>query len=166
MIRDRSRETAERRVTEDGARGRGARGRPTHFPAQGNLRSEQILHAAANVIGEAIAETQNSVGIKMLGSDARDDKWTQLRARREFVEQTELVQIQMGIVGQRHHIAGGHVMRAQASGLPIPHEFTKQVGNDGHAGIESPIERVVDGQVVDGGRIDGDAATESSAHKG
>lgn len=88
VVRDRGCETAERRVTELGDGGRGASRRPAHFRAQGNLWSDQILDAAAKVIGEAIAERQNSMGIKMFASDAGDDEWKQLRVRRgNFVQQ-------------------------------------------------------------------------------
>jgi len=103
----------------------------------------------------------------MFVSDAGDDEWKQLRVRRgKFVEQAELVQVEMCIVGQRHHAAIRRMVRAQSSALPVKHEFAEQVRKDARGCVESVIDRTVNRQVINGGSIDGNSAAEPSAHKG
>ena len=56
VVTDGSSEATQELIAESCARTGGARRRPAHFGAQSQVRSEQILHATAEVVGEAIAE--------------------------------------------------------------------------------------------------------------
>ena len=127
--------------------------------------SEQILHAAAEVIREAIAEGQYSVRIEMREADPTNGIRTNPRSRPDFVEQASLIHIQVRVVAYRHDLIRGNVVGAERGGLPVPHEFGKQVRHKACTGVEPPVERAVDRQVVYVRRVNGDVPTETTPQK-
>src|SRR5580700_8518730 len=101
----------------------------------------------------------------MSEADSADNIGANARTRPDFVQQASLIQIQVRVVGEWHDRVRGNVVSAQRGGLPVPHEFGKKVRHEARTGVESPIERVADRQVVDVRRIDGDIAAETRAQE-
>ena len=165
MVADGSDEASQGLIAESCAGARSAGRRPAHFGTQGEVWSEQILDAAAEVVGEAIAKRQDSVRIEMREADAADDKGPNLPTRPDFVKQTSLEHIEVRVVSERHDLIGGNIVGAECGRLPVPHEFAKEVRSEARARIEPIIPGVADRQVVHVRRVEGDISAETGAQE-
>ena len=149
-------------------------GRPAGLGAQAPMRSEEIFHAAAEVVREAITEVQHRLAIDRLNAvvgkaQAANHKRPKLPSRRkELIEHVELIHIEIHVGHGRVGIVVG-IVSAERSGLTIPHEFALEILPEGDAAHNAVVHAVFYFQIVNVGialLAQVDVAAKTGAEKG
>src|SRR5579872_7340319 len=142
----------------------GARRRIAHVEPSTPVLREEIFHAAAEAVGEAIAKARWEVCAVMGEAQPKRHEWHELSlgiAQRNV--NPPLIHVEVRIAHRRRN-ACREIDTRQLCRLAIPHEFRLDIGKYRHIAHDAVVEAALDVQLREraGVQVDGSSETRAS----